>query len=49
MSERGNVTVGALALGAVIAVGTIAVVFGGEAAISQDRVLRKLPFRDLPV
>jgi len=35
MSERGIVTVGALALGAVIAVGTIAVVFGGEAAISR--------------
>ena len=35
MTEWGRVSVGALILGAVVAVGTIAVVFGGEAAISR--------------
>ena len=35
MAERGSVSVGALILGAVIAVGTIVVVFGGEAAVSR--------------
>jgi nitrate/TMAO reductase-like tetraheme cytochrome c subunit len=35
MTEWGGVSVGALILGAVIAVGSIVVVFGGEAAISR--------------
>ena len=35
MTEWGRVSVGALILGAVIAVGTIVVVFSGEAAISR--------------
>ena len=35
MTEWGRVSIGALILGAAIGVGTIAVVFGGEAAISR--------------
>jgi len=35
MAEWGRVSIGALILGAAIGVGTIAVVFGGEAAISR--------------
>jgi hypothetical protein len=40
---------GAVLIGALITVGAIAVVFGGGTCALQDRVLRQLPFPDLPV